>query len=616
MNVIQPLTEDCINKIAAGEVIERPASVVKELVENSIDAGATQIQVRLLEGGKELIKVSDNGSGIGEADLDICYQRYTTSKIRNADDLFAIQTNGFRGEALSSIAAVSLMDIHSRTQDQESAFTLNIRNGQAESKTPSARETGTTFEIRKLFYNTPVRAKFLAGIQTETNKVTDILTRLSLIHPQIGFELYHDTKEILKTRVGKPEIRIAEVLGPKVAKHLIPVDYQSDSLALSGYIGTQEISKGRRSQQFLYIDNRPIWNPALLKVIDNGYQTFHPGRYPIYVLNLELNPGEFDVNVHPTKKEVRLTQEKDILRVVTRIIRETMRDYLESKTQFGVVQTPNQASAPSTPVTYTQISETSDDHRTQSDFSNFQWEDMLLQEEPQEKVEPQDLFSQSDDHIQDDTIVSFPGAASQHARQESQNPSVVDKPLFFQWNKQYILTETTNGMIIVDQYLAHLRVLFEQATIHLGEHSIISSQELLFPELIEASPLQNSLIEENIDRLLVLGYNLQNFGSSTWQLRGIPAELAPHRAIQSLQDILNQLEDSQKLKEDIRFQLALAWARSNAIPRGQVLSYEEMSELINHLFLSDNPYKTPKGQNIFIRLTLEEMLKKFQKDLT
>lgn len=610
MNLIEPLSEDCINKIAAGEVIERPASVVKELVDNAIDASATLIQVRLLEGGKELIKVSDNGSGIGSEDLDICFLRYTTSKIKSADDLFDIRTNGFRGEALSSIAAVSLMDIISRTEESDAATKIQIRNGQKESSEFIAREVGTTFEIRKLFYNTPVRAKFLAGIQTETNKITDILIRLSLIHPHIGFELYHDSKEILKARAGKPEIRIAEVLGPKISRHCIPVTYQSEGMAISGYIGTQEISKGRRSQQFLYVDNRPIWNPALLKVIDNGFQTFHPGRYPVYILNLELNPGEFDVNVHPTKKEIRFTQEKDILRVMTRVIRETIREHLESQSKLQVhtaESLDSQASYKPTQSIPSQASSKS----TSLSFGEFQWDEILLHEEPIETVEPQDLFTQKSENGVDSGIVEFPS----NNTPQTPTPSEVDlNQLFFQWNKQFILTETTNGLIAVDQYLAHVRVLFDSASQHLDQYNVLASQELLFPELLETSPLQNQLIEDNIDRFLVLGFNLQDFGSQTWQLRGIPAELPNHRAIEALQGMIEELEQSYELKEDIRIELALAWARANATPRGVKLNQEEMSELINQLFLTDNPYKTPKGDAIFIRITLDEVAKKFLKD--
>lgn len=596
MNLIEPLSEDCINKIAAGEVIERPASVVKELLDNAIDAGATLIQVRLLEGGKELIKVSDNGSGIGTEDLDICFLRYTTSKIKSADDLFDIRTNGFRGEALSSIAAVSLMDIISRTEDTDAATKVQIRNGQKESSEFIAREVGTTFEIRKLFYNTPVRAKFLAGIQTETNKITDILIRLSLIHPHIGFELYHDSREILKARAGKPEIRIAEVLGPKISRHCIPVNYQSEGMAISGYIGTQEISKGRRSQQFLYVDNRPIWNPALLKVIDNGFQTFHPGRYPVYILNLELNPGEFDVNVHPTKKEIRFTQEKEILRVMTRVIRETIREQLESQTPFKATQAIASQATPKS---------------TSLSFGEFQWDEILLHEEPIETVEPQDLFTQKSENGVESGIVEFP---SNNTHKEPEPTDVDLNQLFFQWNKQFILTETTNGLIAVDQYLAHVRVLFDSASQHLDQYHVLASQELLFPELLETSPLQNQLIEDNIDRFLVLGFNLQDFGSNTWQLRGIPAELPNHRAIEALQGMIEELEQSFELKEDIRIELAMAWARANATPRGVKLNQEEMAELINKLFLTDNPYKTPKGDAIFIRITLDEVAKKFLKD--
>lgn len=617
MSQILALSEDCINKIAAGEVIERPASVVKELVENSIDAGATLIQVRILEGGRELIRVSDNGRGISESDLDICFLRYTTSKIRSADDLAHIQTNGFRGEALSSISAVSVVDIFSKTESQESAYCLKVRQGLMESKEPTARANGTTFEVRKLFYNTPVRAKFLAGIQTETNKVTDILTRLSLIHPHIGFEFHHDTKEILKTRQGKPEIRIAEVLGPKVAKFLIPISYESEKMAISGYIGTQEISKGRRSQQFLYLDNRPIWNPGLLKVIENGYQTFHPGRYPVYVINFELNPGDFDVNVHPTKKEVRFTQAKDLYRVTTRVIRDTIRDHLESlsglevhDSQSGQVNLDIPKSSPSSYSHHDSSQMTQAMKSDSDDFAQFEWEHLIVQEEPSIKSEPQDLFASNSE-----SVIPFPVPKTENQSLPS-NPPRQAKPLFFQWNKQFVLTETTNGLIMVDQYLAHMRVLFEQASRNLADHTLIASQELLFPELLEVSALQNSIIEENIDRFLVLGFNIQEFGHLNWQLRGIPAELANHRALQTFEDLLKDLEEEQQPNQDIRLQIALAWARTSAIPRGQVLSYEEMNHLINHLFLTDNPYKTPKGKNIFIRLTLEEILQKFNKEST
>tara|TARA_B110000483_G_scaffold60285_1_gene75025 strand:+ start:1337 stop:3142 length:1806 start_codon:yes stop_codon:yes gene_type:complete len=600
MNNIQQLSEECINRIAAGQVIERPASVVKELVENALDADATHIQVRLLEGGKDLIKITDNGKGIGEDDLDLCFKRHTTSKLKSVDELFEIQTNGFRGEALSAIASVSLLDIHSRTPEQDSGYSIVIRDEELKEKLPIAREVGTTIEVRKLFYNSIVNAKFLAGIQTETNKVTDIITRLALIHPSVGFELYHDTKEIIRTRVGRPEARISEILGPKVARHMIPIDYQSPEIAISGYIGAAEISKGRRSGQYLYIENRPIWNGSILRAIDQGFQTFHPGRYPVYVLNIELNRLDYDVNVHPTKREVRFSNEKSVFSRVSKIIRETLREYLETQHR-----TPLTVIHSDTSVAKTESGETSTSDS--KSFAKFDWDHLLVQEGPKEIVETTDLFDNQEASVDNPSLVKFPKPDKSQTTPEP----FMEKALFFQWHKQYILFETSNGLMIVDQYLAHSRVLFEQAYIHLEEHSILSVQQLLFPELLEVNPEQNFIIEENRDRFEVLGYDLQEFGKNTWHIRGIPATLKPNRAIESLENILTDIEHSKN--EDIRLNLAIAWGRSNAIPRGQRLNYEEMAQLVNQLFLTENPHYTPQGKSIFIRLTLEELANKFTK---
>lgn len=585
---IHLLSDEIINKIAAGEVIERPASAVKELIENAIDAKATRIQVQIEQGGKSKIQVSDNGKGMSEADLDICYLRHTTSKLHNADDLFHLETNGFRGEAVASIAAVSKLTITSANDEGDSGKIV-ISGGDVVKKEQVQASRGTSFLVEDLFFNTPVRKAFLSSEASETTRITDVIIKAAIAHPEIRFDYKVNDKSVFIGVPGEPRNRIAEAIGSGIAKNLLEVDYTEAGVHVSGFISPTTETKGKRQHHYLFLRHRPIESKMISKAVTQAYEPYGANCKPVSILFLDMPDMEFDVNVHPAKREVRFSNGNLVFLVVTHAIRHTFEQEFKAESPF-------------------------------IDLSEEIKEDVRLQVEAPKNLikEPPRKFYTVDDTVQD--LFSQPEAQKiiplepHYNTENNPKPAPWTAPTFFQIANTYIAGEDAGGLLIIDQHGAHTRVLYEQALETLKNGGAQDSQELLFPELIELSKLEKQILDSVQEPLKKLGFYVEPFGGDTFQIRSIPSALPLSRAIKAVHDFLedygeNACDDMVKIQDA----MAKAWAKTNAYQAGDKLKPEEMANLVGQLMVTEDPLKTPYGGPTLMRFTLDELAKKFKR---
>lgn len=608
---INTLSDECINQIAAGEVIERPSSVVKELVENSIDAGASDIEVVIEDGGKKLIRITDNGMGIAPDDIPLCFQRHTTSKIQTAEDLTNIRTNGFRGEALSSIAAVARVMLESRYENSPEAVRLSIEGGQVLKREPAARNQGTTFIVKDLFFNTPVREKFLASAQTETNRIQDFITRFALAHPEIRFTLRSGIKLQFDCVPGTQENRIAEIFGAKMSRHFIPVENHDGFMGVFGVISPPEQSKGRRSQQYFFLNHRPVWNPLLSKAVSRAYENLAPGRHPVAVLFLQLPAGSFDVNVHPAKREVRFTRENQVFSSIVHALRESLHK-LENTPRFEVLKSGiNPDSAPkeqssSLPSGNTYAKFSAEKGTKTTSFADFTHNSVpdKAQQDTAPIGEEQDLFAAG--------LGNVIQLSPRHYK-ENEEPKPVDGSIrYYQLAGQYILCEDHESMILIHQRAAHQRILYEDALEKLESKSDpLDSQQLLFPEVIEFTPAESSLLEEHQPMLKQLAWDLEFFGGQSWRLTGIPLDFSPSLAEEAIRNLLHDYAE-EKEGESPEEAMAKAFCKHTAIAEVTVLDAEKMAWIMDNLFATDTPFVSPFGRPTVLRFPLEDIHRRFR----
>ena len=613
---IHILSDDIINKIAAGEVIERPASAVKELIENAIDAGATRIQVSIEQGGKKKMQVTDNGKGMNAADLDLCYLRHTTSKLTNADDLFHLHTNGFRGEAVASIAAVSKLTITSATDDGDSGR-LIIEGGNVVEKQDIQASRGTTFLVEDLFYNTPVRRTFLSSDTAEATRIFDVILKTAIAHPEIRFDYKVGDKTVFTGVPGELRSRIAEAIGSKIAKALLPVDYTEAGVHVWGYISPTTETNGKRNHQFLFIRNRPIENKMVSKAVQQSYEPYGAQCKPVSVLFLDMPDMEFDVNVHPAKREVRFANQNLVFLVVTHAIRDTFTKDMEAHSPLidlseEIADSQNTGAPTRQPSVAVDLQERSTPyHFTETTLTPPK---MVSAPRTWSKTTPdedlvQDIFSQPEAG----KVISLEG--EQSLKPEAPEPTWIP-PTFFQIANTYIAGEDSDGLLVIDQHAAHARILYEQAIDTLKNGSALDSQELLFPELLDLSKIEIEALKSVEDQFKHLGFYIEHFGGETYQIRAIPSALPLSRAIKAVKEFLDNIGDENKGEGDmvkIQDTIAKAWANTNAYQAGDKLKSEEMAALVNQLMLTEEPLKSPYGHPTLMRITLDELAKKFKR---
>ena len=647
---IHALPEDVVNQIAAGEVVERPASVVKELMENALDAGASRIEIQILEGGKKSILIRDNGCGMSEADLNLCYLPHTTSKLTSAEDLFHLATNGFRGEAVASIAAVSKLTITSRTEDASEANAIRLSGGTVEKKFQDASPRGTTFLIEDLFFNAPVRKTFLGSETLEASRILDTVTRLAIANPNVRIDYKSNGRDTFTAVDGNDlRSRIAEALGAGIARSMIPVDYEEAGIRVSGFVVPPGEQKNKRSKLYFYVQKRPIWNPVMTKAVNRAYEPYGNSSAPIAVLFLEMSDVAVDVNVHPTKREVRFANENDVFLAVHHAVRDAFQKpdenhptiRLEDISSASVNSFSTNSSANdsgigiknfepmrSFPISNQASAEPEENFsapnysaKSQSFSNSFGSNSPALSatknaskevEEPRKKFRNDD----PDDIIQD--LFSLPenGNIIPLTPQNLRPPTRMDKttpPQFFQLANTYLVCEDSEGLLLIDQNAAHQRILFEQAMNSLAQESAFESQELLFPEIVDFTAAEASFIPQLLPTLDILGFHLELFGKNTYQLRGTPRDLPFSRSVEALRGLVSAAIEGETLENPSHEILAKAWAKNNAIQAGDKLSTEEMTHLMASLLTTQDPMSSPSGRPTLMRLPLSEIHKKFKK---
>ncbi len=615
---IKPLPERVINKIAAGEVIERPAAVVKELVENSIDAGADNIEIFIEKSGAKLIKIVDNGCGIPEEQIEIAFSRHATSKIRNFDELNALYSYGFRGEALPSIASISRLRMVSRPYDAAVGVEIIYEGGVLQSKQPIAAAFGTTIEIENLFYNTPARRKFLKAESTETRHISRNAMGMALSRHDIGFSFTSNNKLIFSLpKESTLKDRALAVLGQD--KKLIRISGEEGPVKLEGYIGTPEMVQQNRYGQFLFINNRYIQSPTIAHAFSAGYKEMMPrGKFPIGVLLLEVDVSEVDVNVHPTKAEVRLSQEREIHDAVYRIIKETLRsDGIIPSFPTSTFSSHNQtsSSSPHTSFHNQQGGHIQGLNRNEAAHPN------LLQElyrplnaESTDEIETVQVDKQTGEIIQVDATASETLANRSSQNLEPPPSEIVSLAdgfrLVGRFADLYLLLQAGKDLYIIDQHTAHERILFEE-NITKVDNSSIEGQAMLFPVQIELDPQQFVLFEESAEMLNKSGFDVSPFGGRTVNINAIPAILKKKSPEKMFLRILDDIASLKESGYDLKKAMAQSIACRSAVMAGDRLTDKEATHLLTRLLECKNMYACPHGRPTFIKISRQDLDRQF-----
>lgn len=592
---IHVLPHDLASKIAAGEVVQRPASVVKEAIENSIDANAKQILVTIKDSGKSFIQIADDGVGIPSSDVTVLFERHATSKIQTYGDLEQIRTLGFRGEALASIGAVSHVELKSRTEDEPVGFHLRIEGGMKHSPEPCAMEPGTILTVKNLFYNTPARRSFLKTDATEFKHVLDTVQRAALSHPEIAFTLVSDGETIVSVEPSDLFTRMRNLFGDELSEGLMECNEATDYISLYGFLAKPEYSRRTRNEQFLFLNRRYVINRSINHAVYRAYEhLLIKGSYPFYVLFIDIDPAHLDVNIHPSKLEAKFDDERSVYRIVTAVVRKTL-------AQHDMIPTLSM-----TDKSYeSHFKENRERQRSplQAVWINRQTGEIFEREQARPltgtSISPQKEWSLPPQDRKDADRGGI-------VRPESST----ETGFIFQLHNKYILAQIRSGLMIIDQHVAHERILYERA-LKRFESQNPASQQLLFPETAELGHGDVELIREIQPLLHTLGFDIKIFSKGTIIIEGVPADVRAGYEHDILQNVIEEYRSNLEGKLDVRENLAKAYACKTAIKSGESLTEEEMRDLIDQLFATQMPYVCPHGRPVIIKLTVDELDRKF-----
>lgn len=617
-DIIQLLPDSVANQIAAGEVVQRPASAVKELVENSIDAGADKIQLILKDAGKSLIQVIDNGAGMSITDARMCFERHATSKIRKAEDLFAIRTMGFRGEAMASIAAIAHVELKTRRHGDELGTCINIEGSEVVSQKPCSANTGTSISVRNLFYNTPARRNFLKSNPVEMRHIVDEFQRVALANPGIFFTLHHDGQEVYHLPATALKQRIVHLFGNNYNQRLVPVEEDTSIIKLRGYVGKPEFARKTRGEQFFFVNNRYIRDAYLNHAVLAAFEELLPDEsFPLYVLFIEIDPSKIDINVHPTKTEIKYQDEKSIYAIIRSAVKRSLGKYnitptldFDQENSIGHLITPT----PLDQIVQPTISFNPDFNPFAAEKKSSEREIPFLRStgDYNKTAIPQNW----------DTLyeISKRETAQQHEIHaertipvEEQEVSKPSERQLFQVQNRYILSQIKSGFMLINQQAAHERVLYERFLQQLDTHSG-TSQQSLFPQSVTLNGGDFELLRELLPDIRALGFDIREFGKNTVVVEGIPADLGDVSEHALLEHLLEGFKNNLSiLKLDKRDSLARSLARNAATKIGVRLSLEEMNLLIDQLFACQMPNIALNGKAIISTFTMAELAERFEK---
>ena len=633
-DIIHLLPDSVANQIAAGEVVQRPSSVIKELVENSIDAGATQVQVIVEDAGKSLVQVIDNGKGMSETDARLAFERHATSKISEAKDLFALRTMGFRGEALASIAAVAQVELRTRAADKDLGVSIIIEGSRVVDQQPVNCPVGANFAVKNLFFNIPARRKFLKSNQTELSNILTEFERIALAHPETSFSLHSGGAAMMNLPAGNFKQRILGVFGKRLEAKLIPVEVKTTLINISGFVGVPSASRRKNAQQFFFVNGRYMRHPYFAKAVQTAYERLIPdGEQVPFFLNLEVAPEKIDVNIHPTKTEIKFEDETPIWQILLAAVREALGKHgvvpsLEFNTEGRPdipVFTPGGNDVPAPQI------------EVNPDYNPFATSPSYLSGKGGGVGGSSYTYNNKpavDRHWQNAYAAAFPDKKETDFGEVPDLPADQDAPAaqmfqslpteeqgemkksetdYFQFRGQYIITPVKSGLMLIDQHRAHVRILYDRFMARFADKPSVT-QRLLFPQRLTLPPSEAVAFEKMMQDLQSVGFEVSSLGGGDFSVLGTPAGTEGLDASELLQDILQETLDGKSDAADgIRHRIALTLARRAAMPVGEYLSGAEMSALVDQLFSTGTPNFTPDGQTVLVILAVENIEKLFGK---
>lgn len=640
-DIISVLPDTVANQIAAGEVIQRPSSVIKELVENAIDAGATHVDVLVEEAGRTSIQIIDNGKGMSETDARMSFERHATSKIRKADDLFSLHTMGFRGEALASVAAVAHVTLRTCMADQELGTSVQIEGGRILSQEVVACPPGSNFLVQDLFYNVPARRKFLKSNKTELNNIVQEFERMVLVNPQVSFTFTNNGTLVNTLSAGTVLQRIASVFGKKLSDQLLNVNVDTAVCRMTGFVGKPESSRKKGAYQYFFVNGRYMRHPFFHKAVQDAFAgLIHESEQVPYFLYFEVNPAEIDVNIHPTKTEIKFENEVAIKQLIIAGIKECLGKYNAVPViEFDTADCPSDIPIYNPAIFDVDLKmpdvsvnpafdpfDTADKHTTRHIPTSSQPMQSSLSSAKSASASLVPDFLLSDltpdfpSSLRMENPKSVPSVETPFSLPESETSlynaevlSEMEKSTeHYQFQGRYILTSVKSGLMIVDQYRAHVRVLYNRYREQM-EGQPVPSQGLLFPELIQLPSSDAVLLSQLEDEFRTLGFDITSLGGGTFSLQGVPSSINGLNPVSLITDMVASVRDSSRgAYDDLQHRLALTMARNAAIPTGQVLTSPEMSALLDDLFATTTPNYTPDGKTVLAILPTENIAKLFK----
>lgn len=608
-DIIQLLPDSIANQIAAGEVIQRPASVVKELVENAIDAGASEIKLIIKDAGKTLIQVIDNGKGMSDTDARMSFERHATSKIKKAADLFSITTKGFRGEALASIAAISHVELITKTHNEELGRRLLVSGSKVKKQEPCSAQAGTMFSVKNLFFNVPARRKFLKSDPVELKHIIEEFKRVALAHPTVFLSMYNNEQEVFHLPAGNYRQRIVAILGKHTNDKLVPIEEDTEIVSISGFVGKPEAAKKTKGDQYIFVNDRYIKSNYLNHAIRSAYdELIVKEAYPLFVLYITVDPAQIDINVHPTKTEIKFEEERLIYNYTRVAIKHALGHYNVSPTlDFGTNSNfgnniDNQKSFGKINDEYNLKStseRSSPGGNSQLEKSNLKaWEQIYegIQDQTEQPSTEQQTFTVS-------SKISIDSGEEISKVDEGKPP--------YQIHNTYILSHIKSGFILIDQQAAHERILYERNLNSLSSHQRLTQKEL-FPRTISLDNAKAAIMQDILPKINALGFEVEDFGNQTYLIHGIPAGLTGGADASALMErLIDQYVSNMELQLGIEENLAQSLAVSAAIKRGKPMEIPEMKLMIDQLFACEVPYKSPTGRRSIVTMDMDTILKQF-----
>lgn len=594
-DIIHLLPDSVANQIAAGEVIQRPASVVKELVENSIDAKATRIDVLITDAGKTCIQIVDNGCGMSETDARLAFERHATSKISKASDLFCLHTMGFRGEALPSIAAVSQVELRTKMSEEKLGVCLSIEGSKVVNQQPVACDVGANFMVKNLFFNIPARRRFLKSNQTEFNNIVAEFEKIVLAHPEVRFSLVNNDSVVYDLPSGTYLQRIADVFGKRMNQQLLHIEVDTSIVRIKGFVGTPESSRKKGAKQFFFVNGRYMRHPYFGRAVMLAYDRLIPPDEQVpYFVYFDIDPSRIDVNIHPTKAEIKFEDEQEVFQILMASVKEAVGKFdVAPQLDFGSSATPDEI-----PVYDPRKKSVEQPSITlEGGYNPFENSAPPRNSAPRNWQKLFDGISSHNEVSQEDIIPDVV---------EPKNPVLGRSLEHFQYKQRYIMTSVHSGLMVIDQHRAHVRILYERFLKNLSERKC-AGERLIFPETVKLTPVESSALAASAGEIIAAGFDISDLGDGSFAINALPAGTETLNATELLKDVLAETDGKTGIKEEIDKHIALVLARHAAISVGSELGDKEMGGMIDELFATSSPKYTPDGKLVVAIIPQEKI---------